>query len=122
MHVGYWIVAGLLAVFYAYAGGKKVLQTQEQLRPMMAWVDRIPMPYVRAIGALEILGALGLILPPLTGIAEGLAVAAAVGLVLVQVGGTVLHLVRGEARVIGLNVGLLVVAGVAVWLGVAEWL
>ncbi|WP_338696229.1 DoxX family protein [Streptomyces sp. Q6] len=117
MHVAYWIVAALLALFYAYAGGKKVVQGQEELRPMMAWVDQVPMPYVRAIGALEILGALGLVLPPLTGIAVGLAVAAAAGLVLVQLGGATLHLLRGEARVIGLNVVLLVLAAVAGWLG-----
>lgn len=117
MHVAYWIVAGLLALLYVYSGGKKLLQNQEQLRPMMAWVDRAPMPLVKAIGAVEVLGVLGLLLPPLTGIAPGLAIAAAVGLILVQIGGTAVHLARGEARVIGLNLTLLVAAGAAAWLG-----
>ncbi|MGY0019843.1 DoxX family protein [Streptomyces sp. cg35] len=121
MHVAYWIVAALLALFYAYGGGKKVLQSQERLRPMMAWVDQVPMPYVRAIGVLEVLGALGLVLPPLTGIAVGLAVAAAVGLVLVQIGGLALHLSRGEVKVIGLNIALLLLAAVAAWLATG-WL
>jgi hypothetical protein len=117
MELAYWIVGGLLALFYLYAGGKKVTQSQERLRPMMGWVDTVPMPLVRTIGALEVLGAAGLILPPLTGIAPGLAIAAAAGLVLIQVGGIVTHVSRGEARMIGLNIGLLVAAGVAVWLG-----
>ncbi|GAB3864698.1 DoxX family protein [Dactylosporangium cerinum] len=117
MEIAYWIVGGLLAVFYLYAGGKKVAQSQEQLQPMMGWVDRVPMPLVRTIGVLEVLGAVGLILPPLTGIAPWLAVAAAAGLVLIQVGGIAVHLSRGEARLIGLNIGLLVTAAVAVWLG-----
>ncbi|MEV6107963.1 DoxX family protein [Streptomyces sp. NPDC051940] len=117
MQVAYWIVAGLLALFYAYAGGKKVLQGQEELRPMMAWVDTVPMPLVKLIGTLEVLGAIGLVLPPLTGIAAGLAVAAAVGLVAVQIGGMALHLSRGEVRETGLNITLLVLAGVAAWLG-----
>ncbi|MCQ4208625.1 DoxX family protein [Streptomyces longispororuber] len=116
MHVAYWIVAIPLALFYVYAGGKKLLQDKESLRPMMGWVDTVPMPAVRTIGALEVLGALGLVLPPLTDVAVGLAVAAAVGLGLVQVGGTALHLSRGEARVIGLNIGLLALAVVAAWL------
>src|SRR5215470_14142540 len=103
MKVAYWIIAALLAVFYLYAGGKKVAQSKEQLRPMMGWVDQVPMPLVRTIGVLEILGAIGLILPPLTGIATWLAIAAAIGLVLIQLGGTALHLSRGEARLIGLN-------------------
>jgi hypothetical protein len=116
MEIAYWIVAALLALFYLYAGGKKVAQGQRQLRPMMAWVDQIPMPLVHTIGVLEVLGAAGLILPPLTGIAPGLAIAAAVGLVLIQVGGIVVHLSRGEARQIGLNIALLVAAAAAAWL------
>ena len=32
MEIAYWIVGGLLAVFYLYAGGKKVVQSQQQLR------------------------------------------------------------------------------------------
>lgn len=117
MDVAYWIVAALLAVFYLYAGGIKVLRSQEQLRPMMGWVDRVPMALVRGIGALEILGAAGLILPPLTGIAPVLAVVAAIGLVLVQIGGIAVHVSRGETRVIGLNIALLAAAAAAVWLG-----
>ncbi|MFD6274100.1 DoxX family protein [Streptomyces sp. NPDC060209] len=121
MQVAYWIVAALLALLYVYSGGMKVLQDQEKLRPMMGWVDQVPMPLVRAIGALEVLGALGLVLPPLTGIAVVLAVAAAIGLVLVQIGGMALHLSRGEVRVIGLNIVLLVLAAVTAWLGTV-WL
>ncbi|MET9889081.1 DoxX family protein [Streptomyces sp. NPDC006465] len=121
MDVAYWIVAALLAVFYVYAGGKKVLQSQERLQPMMGWVDRVPMPLVRLIGTLEVLGAAGLILPPLTGIAPWLAVAAATGLVLIQVGGIAVHVSRGEARLIGLNIALLLAAAAAVQLG-TTWL
>jgi hypothetical protein len=121
MNVAYWIVAALLAAFYLYAGGIKILRSQEQLRPMMGWVDRVPMPVVRLIGTLEVLGAAGLILPPLTGIAPWLAVAAATGLVLIQVGGISLHLSRGEARLIGLNIALLAAAAAAVRLG-TTWL
>lgn len=116
MEIAYWIVAGLLAAFYLYAGSLKVVRSQEQLRPMMGWVDQIPMPLVRTIGVLEVLGAAGLILPLLTGIAPGLAVAAAIGLVLIQAGGIVVHLSRGEARLIGLNIALLVAAAAAAWL------
>jgi DoxX-like family len=121
MDIAYWIVAALLAVFYLYAGGKKVLQSQERLRPMMGWVDQVPMPLVRLIGTLEVLGAAGMILPPLTGIAPWLAIAAAIGLVLIQVGGIALHVSRGEARQIGLNIALLAAAAATAWLG-TTWL
>ncbi|GAA4622267.1 DoxX family protein [Actinoallomurus vinaceus] len=121
MEISYWIVAALLAVFYLYAGGKKIIQSQEQLQPMMGWVDTVPMPLVRLIGVLEVLGAAGLILPPLTGIAPWLAIAAAIGLVLIQIGGIAVHLSRGEVRQIGLNIALLAAAAATAWLG-AIWL
>ncbi|WP_416986278.1 DoxX family protein [Streptomyces sp. T028] len=121
MEIAYWIVAGLLTAFYLYAGGKKVLQSQERLQPMMGWVDRVPMPLVRLIGTLEVLGAAGLILPPLTGVAPALAMAAAIGFVLIQVGGTAVHVSRGETNRIGLNIALLVTAAVLARLG-TTWL
>lgn len=121
MEIAYWVTAGLLALFYLYAGGKKATQSREQLQPMMGWVDTVPMPRVRAIGVLEILGAVGLILPPLTGIAPWLAIAAAIGLALIQVGGIVVHVSRGETRVIGLNIALLAAAVASAWLG-TTWL
>jgi hypothetical protein len=116
VEIAYWIVAGLLGAFYLYAGGKKVGQSKEQLAPMMSWVDTIPMRLVRVIGTVEILGAAGLVLPPLTGIAPFLAVAAAAGFVVLQVLATGLHLSRGEVKDTGLNVTLIAVAAVVVWL------
>ncbi|NNN37509.1 DoxX family protein [Streptomyces sp. S3(2020)] len=119
MVVAYWIVAALLGLFYLYAGGKKIAQSQEELAPMMGWVDTVPMPAVRLVGAVEILGVAGLVLPPLTGIAPVLAVLAAVGFVVLQVLAAGLHLSRGEAKDTGLNVVLIALAGVAAWLATA---
>ncbi len=115
MIVAYWILAGLLALFYLYSGGTKVVRSREQLLPMMGWIDRTPMGVVRTIGVLEVLGAIGLILPPLTGIVPPLAFAAAIGLVLVQIGATIVHLARREWNV-AINLVLLVLAAVVVWL------
>ncbi|WP_030327145.1 DoxX family protein [Streptomyces sp. NRRL B-3229] len=115
MNIAFWIVAGLLALFYCYAGTLKVVRSRDQLRPMMVWVDRVPLPALRALGTVEILGAVGLILPPLTGIAPWLAPAAAIGFVLLQAGAIATH-VTGEDRRIALNVGLAATAVVTVWL------
>ncbi|WP_344566070.1 DoxX family protein [Streptomyces axinellae] len=120
MNIAYWIVAALLALFYLYGGGVKVVRSREQLRPMMAWVDSTPMPAVRALGAIEVLGAIGLILPPLTGIAPWLALPAAIGLVALQIGATRVHLSRGDRR-IALNTALILAAAVTCWLA-TTWL
>jgi hypothetical protein len=114
--VAYWVVASVLALFYLYSGGLKAVRSRDQLRPMMAWVDTVPVGLLRTIGVLEILGALGLILPPATGVAAAVAVAAAAGLAAIQIGATGLHLRRGEASVVWLNLGLLALAAVAIWL------
>ena len=116
MTLAYWIVAAVLALLYVLSGGLKVLRSPDQLRPMMGWVDSMPLSYVRAIGVVELLGAVGLILAPLTGVAPALALAAAIGFVLIQVGAISLHLSRGEAKLIPFNIFLLILAGAAVWL------
>ncbi|ROS75450.1 DoxX-like protein [Cellulomonas sp. PhB143] len=119
MIVAYWILAVLLCVFYLYAGGKKLTQSRDRLRPMMGWVDDLPLGLTRTIGALEVLGAIGLVLPPLVGVLPRLAVAAAVGFALLQVAAATLHLSRGERQDVWLNVVLLVLAAAAAWTGTA---
>ncbi|MET7683976.1 DoxX family protein [Streptomyces sp. NPDC005423] len=114
MTIAYWILAGLLSLFYVYAGATKVIRSRDRLRPMMAWVDRMPLAAVRALGTVEVLGATGLILPPLTGVAAWLALGAAAGFVLLQVGATAVHL-TGEDRQVTLNVVLLAATAVIIW-------
>lgn len=121
MTVAYWIAASLLALFYLYSGGIKVIRSKDRLRPMMGWVDSVPLSLIRGVGALEVLGAFGLILPPLTAIAVSLALATASCLVLLQLAATTFHLSRGETNVIGLNLALFVLAGVTAWLS-TTWL
>ncbi|MGW4271684.1 DoxX family protein [Streptomyces seoulensis] len=114
MNIAYWIIAVPLALFYSYAGTLKVIRSRDQLRPMMAWVDLMPLPALRALGAVEILGAAGLVLPPLTGIVPWPTAYAAGGFVLLQAGAIAVHL-RGGDRRIALNAALITIAAAAVW-------
>ncbi|MCI3928691.1 DoxX family protein [Streptomyces sp. AN091965] len=120
MNVAHGVVAGLLALFYLYGGGLKVFRSRERLLPMMAWVDDVPMPVVRSVGAVEVLGALGLVLPPLTGVAPGLGAAAAVGFVVLQIGAIRVHL-RRDDREVALNVTLLLAAAATAGLSAVWW-
>ena len=88
---------------------------------MMGWVDAVPLVALRAIGVLEVLAALGLILPPLTGVAPVLALAAAIGLAVLQIAAIGVHLRRGEAKLIGLNLVLVALSAVTIWLATV-WL
>jgi len=63
VNVFLWIVAGLLALAFLGAGAMKLSQPREKLAASMGWVNDFSAPMVKTIGALEVLGALGLILP-----------------------------------------------------------
>jgi hypothetical protein len=97
MNLTLWIIAGVLAVAFLGSGALKLVQTREKLAASgMGWAEDFSDGAVKSIGALEILGAVGLILPALLGIAPVLVPVAAVGLVLVMLGAVVTHLRRQE--------------------------
>ena len=115
MQVFLWIVAGLLALAFLAAGVMKLTQPREKLASAMGWVEDFNAPTVKLIGGLEVLAAIGLILPALTGIAPILTPLAATGLVLVMIGAIVTHLRRGESQLIVVNTVLLLLAAVVAW-------
>jgi uncharacterized membrane protein YphA (DoxX/SURF4 family) len=115
MSVIVWVLQILLALAFLAAGIIKVTQPRQRLAATMGWVEDFSDPGVRAIGALELLGALGLLLPALTGMATMLVPLAAVGLALLMVGAAATHRRRGELPMIGVNAVLLVLAVVVAW-------
>jgi hypothetical protein len=115
MNIVLWIIAGVLAAAFAAAGAMKLTQPKEKLASGMAWTEDASPGMVKLIGALEVLAAIGLILPAALGIAPVLVPLAALGLVLVMIGAIVTHARRKETQVIGVNVVLLLLAAVVVW-------
>jgi uncharacterized membrane protein YphA (DoxX/SURF4 family) len=110
MNTGLWIVQILLALAFLAAGSMKATQPYDKLAERMTWVKALPLPAVRTIGTLEVLGALGVVLPALTGILPVLTPIAAVGLVLTMIGAMALHVRRGEYSRLVTNVILLALA------------
>jgi len=110
MNIALWIVQGLLAALFLFAGGTKLVLPLDVLTSMGS-PNQIPLPgwFVRFTGIVEVLGALGLILPGLLGIRPGLTPLAAAGLVIVMIGATALTLAIGEVAMalVPLVVGLL---------------
>ena len=117
MTLALWITAILLTLVYIMAGGIKVVRSKAQLQPMMPWVEDFSEPQVTLIGALGLLGALGVILPLATGIAPVFTPIAAIGLVLLQIGAITVHVRRGERSSLGVNFFLLVLAAAVAVLG-----
>ncbi len=108
MTIAVWIVSGLVALLYLMAGGRKVITPEAALPATFPFVEATGVPLLRAIGALEILGAIGVIVPALTGIAPILTPIAAIGLALIQVGAIILHVRRKEYGSLAFNAVLLV--------------
>jgi uncharacterized membrane protein YphA (DoxX/SURF4 family) len=115
MNVAIWVLQILLALAFLAAGLTKISQPRQKLATNMGWVEDFSDPAVRSIGTLEILGALGLLVPALTGVATVLVPIAAVGLALLMIGAAATHRRRGELPMIGINTVLLVLAVVVAW-------
>lgn len=115
MNVALWVVQGLLAVAYLFAGFMKGTQPLEKLGTSMKWVSQVPPALVRFIGAAEFLGAIGLILPAVLGVLPWLTVVAAIGLVVVQVCAAAFHVSRREYANVPANLVLLILAAVVVY-------
>ena len=109
-----WIVQGLLALLFLFAGGVKLVLPLEELTKQMP----LPGPFVRFIGVAEVLGAIGLILPGLLRIRPGLTPLAAAGLVIIMIGATVITLVGGMVALALMN---LVVALLAAFVAYGRW-
>lgn len=116
MNIALWIVAGLMAATFLASGVQKMVQSRKKLIDGgYGWAEDLSDGSVRAIGLLEALGAIGLVLPALLDIAPVLVPVAATGLVLLMGGAIVTHLRRKEANTIAVPLTLLVlVAFVAV--------
>src|SRR6266550_3609672 len=108
MSAALWIVQGLLAAIFLFAGGAKLVLPLDQLTGPVA----LPGLLLRFIGVCEVLGALGLILPGLLRIRTGLTPLAAGGLVIIMIGASVITMRTGGAgaAAMPLIVGLFAVA------------
>jgi len=114
MNIALWIAAGLLAALNLAVGAMKLVQPREKLAESMAWVAHFSDNAVRAIGAFEILGAIGLVLPAVTGIAPILVPLAAAGLALMQVGAAITN-ARYEPNRLPLNIVLILLSLFVAW-------
>jgi hypothetical protein len=87
----------------------------------MQWVRGASPAVVKLVGLIEVLGAAGLILPPLLAVAVFLAPLAAVGLILVQAVAIGVHMQMRDTASLPINISLLLLAFVAAWLGVLSF-
>lgn len=115
MNVVLWSTAGLLATVFSVAGLLKLATPQATLATQLAWTEDYTARQVKTIGALELLGAVGLLIPAALGVAQLLTPLAATGLAITMLFAAVVHARREEWRFLPLNV---VLGGLAVFLAI----
>jgi uncharacterized membrane protein YphA (DoxX/SURF4 family) len=100
-----WTIQALLALLFVYAGGMKLVAPPEMLKGPVEF----PVLFLRFIGACELAGGLGLVLPGLLRIRTGLTPLAAAGLAVIMVGATATMLIggMGAGALIPFTVGVL---------------
>ena len=106
-----WVLQGLLALIFLVTGIRKLIRTDAQTRGV-PWMRDTPVLVVRAIGVLEILGAIGVVLPALTGILPWLTPVAAVGIVCLMLGAAWVNYRAQLYRPIVANIVILLLASV----------
>ncbi|MDR6551752.1 DoxX family protein [Paenibacillus qinlingensis] len=117
MNLALWIATGLLAVVALAGGTSKTFMSKERLAkyPGGGWVKGFPASFLKSIGVLEILAAVGLILPALLNIAPFMVPVTAICWVLVMIGAIIIHLRHGHAKPVVANLIYLALAVFIAW-------
>jgi uncharacterized membrane protein YphA (DoxX/SURF4 family) len=116
MNIVLWVLQAALAAVFLSAGLPKIAKPKEELVASMGkWVNSFPAMGVKLLGLVEVLGAIGLIVPPLAGVAPALSPVAAVGIIVIMLGAIVAHARESAGSKIAMNVVLAVLAAVVAW-------
>lgn len=121
MNVLLWVVQILLALLFLFAGGTKLVLPIEVLQKMGS-PNQVQLPglFIKFIGLVEVLGALGLVLPGLLRIKKGLTPLAAIGLTIVMVGAVIIT-IAGDGIAMAITPFIVLLLCVLVAYGRRDW-
>ena len=114
IHIILWVAQVTLAVLFI-AGAIMKFQPIETTSAMMPWTGQVPIWVVRLLGIIDLLAAVGLILPSMLRIKPQLTTWAALSIITLMFSAIVFHVSRGEASVIGVNIISAIIALFIVW-------
>jgi uncharacterized membrane protein len=114
MHIILWIAQLILAAFLLIGAVMKFMPI-EKIAPLIPWTGELQPVIVRLLGCIDLLGAIGLIIPALLRIKPQLTKWSAIGIIALMVSAITFHILRGEASVIGFNILIVVIAIFIAW-------
>ncbi len=112
MNIALWIIQLLLAATFLVSGVNKLARPRLALAGQLPYVEDFSDAQVKGIGALEVMAAIGLVVPPPLHVATFLTPLAAVGLVLLMAEAAATHLRRHDSQMVAVNGVLLILAAV----------
>lgn len=115
LHVTLWLIQLMLAASLLWAASMKLFQPLDQLGALWPWTNQVPRSLVTLTGMVDVLGALGLVLPMLLNVKPALTPLAAVGVILMMLTASIFHIARGEVSLIGVNVIFTLLAAGVAW-------
>lgn len=111
MNIALWVVQIILALIFFMAGTMKLIKSKNELRENLGdWLDQYSGSTIKLIGLLEVLGAIGMILPITINFFPILTPIASIGLALTMIGAMKIHIDRKESDKVKMNVLLLLLA------------
>jgi putative oxidoreductase len=103
LNIGLWIAQVSLLGIYGFYGIYKTFFTGKA-KEKMPWAKGRSENFIRFVGITELLGAIGIVFPTLTGILPWLTPLAAIGLTLIQISAIFTeHLPKKEFKILPLN-------------------
>ncbi len=114
-HMGLWAAQIALALLYLMGAWFHFLPPAEAAKMGAVWMSEVPVALPRFIGAMELLGVIGLILPAATRILPQLTVWAAKGLLAIQALAIPFHAMRGEFEPLPFNLIYVALAVLVIW-------
>jgi hypothetical protein len=117
MNLSLWIAAGLLAAVAMAGGISKTFVPKAKLAAAHGgeWTAGASVGFVKTLGVLELLAAVGLILPAIVDIAPVMVPVTAVCWVLLMIGAMITHGRLGQSKLVMLNVVYLALAAFIAW-------
>lgn len=117
MNLTLWIAAGLLATVAMAGGISKTFVPKAKLAAAHGgeWTAGASVGFVKTLGVLELLAAVGLILPAVVDIAPVMVPVTAVCWVLLMIGAMITHGRLGQSRLVMLNSVYLALAAFIAW-------
>lgn len=110
-----WTAQILLSLSLIWAGLLKLFQPVKELQLLWPWTGEVSASFIKLTGTVDLLGALGLLLPSLLRWKVILVPVAAIGVILLMIAASAFHISRGEGSQIGVNIVFALIAGFIAW-------